>query len=197
MIEIEIENNGEIAPLFLKYRSQVNPQKAYIEIDPREIKVYAEINKNIGGGMSLDAWNGKVCQIPCPGDVWGPALEEYLKSSEFEKKVIELCENWGDKDIEESIEFDLMELEKVYFYDGEEWLEDAIEFYNEEGNQVWYPCDAVQAIYNTSLAEKMIVCRENIGKIKEDCLIFADNQTIVDDIEEYLERIIEEMEYNQ
>jgi hypothetical protein len=209
---INIENENNIAPMYVQYDGQINPQPAYIEIDPRgdNIIVNAETSSNIGPGCSQATFHGVVTQIRCPEFVRGDLLKDYLESLEFEEKVIELCENydcewdgsnnigkWNENrfKIEEEIYIDLLSLESVEIYDGREWIEDSITYYNEE--KVDYSYEATLAVYDEQ-GINLKITEKNIDTIVKDAEKYIDpNYQLVEGLEEYLLDIIEEMEYNK
>lgn len=211
---INIENEDNIAPMYVQYAGQINPQPAYIEIDPRKdnIIVNAETSSNIGPGCSQAAFNGVVTQIRCPEFVRGDFLKDYLESVEFKEKVIELCKNydyewdgsnnigrWNENrfKIEEEIYIDLLSLESVEIYDGGEWIEDSITYYNEENKKVDYSYEAIRAVYDEQ-GENLEITEKNIDTIVKDAEKYIDRSyQLVEGLEEYLIDIIEEMEYNK
>jgi len=214
-ITIKIENEDLIAPMYLQYDGQSQPQPAFVEIDPRgddEITVSAEVNHNIGPSCSQDQFNGVVWSIPCNPYVLGKELADYLESEDFKAKVTELCtdyscewdgSNWKGSwnndvhTISESIHMDLMSLDGVEIFDGDEWIEDSITYYNDERDEVNYSHEATKAIYDKQ-GKNIEVVKENIEAIAKDSEKYIDQSCqLVEGIEEALMEIIEELEYNK
>lgn len=212
-ITIKIENEDLVAPLYMQYSGQCNPQPAYIEIDPSggEIEITAEINTNIGPGCSQDAFNGVVNQISCPCYVLGSELKNYLESDEFAAKCRAMCEGykceWDGSNhrghwrpnvwqLEEDIRMDLLSLESVEIYDGDEWIEGSITYYSEDGEKVNYAHEATSAVYE---AETNIeITKDNLDALVKDSEKYIDLCCqLVEDIEGAFERIIEEIENNK
>lgn len=207
-IKIITDNlTGSAAPLYFQYGGQCQPQPAYIEIDPRgdEITVTADYDGNIGGGCSSDQWYNLTCSISCPGGVLGSALISHLESDDFKKDVLELCDGYEDihngsnwigtwnedaRDIDQSMENDLHCLECAEVYDGDEWISDSVNFFDEDGE----PCDyAYQA--KTATFDKIKITTENLDSLVSDAESYIDeNLQLVIGTRDAFESIIEEME---
>lgn len=214
-VEIKIENAEMIAPLYLQYGvGQCQPQPAYIEIDPRgeEIEINAKINHNIGPSCSQDQFMGVVWTIPCNPYVLGSELSEYLNSEDFKEKVVEMClgndckwdgSNWRGswnedaRYISNSIEMDMMSLDGVEIFDGDEWIEESVKYYDEDGNDV-YRYQAIKAIYEMADGKLVEITRENIKFIASDAKKFVDQRyQLVEGIEDALSTIVENLEENR
>jgi hypothetical protein len=211
-ITIKIENEDQVAPLYMQFPGQCNPQPAYIEIDPRgdNIEVFAEINYNIGPGCSQAVFNDEVQQISVTYSILGSALKEFLESEEFQTDVLDMCEGYENKwdgsnhsgywnhrvyDIKNKIEQDLWSVERASIYEGDEWISDAITYYDAEGEKTLNQSEAHKAVYDES-GLNIEVTIENIEKIVSDSESWIENNQVVDDIEGALERIIEEIKFN-
>ena len=57
---ITIKRVGKPLELYRKYKSQMNPQDVYIQLDPRTREVHTSYNGEIGNAVPMDAWNGLV-----------------------------------------------------------------------------------------------------------------------------------------
>ena len=167
-IIIEKENLEESGlPLFRQYDGQCNPQGAYITIAPgeKEIIISADYDHEIGSGhCSFDEFNNIVKSISCPECVLGCSLIEYLESEDFQEKIQDLCEGYEEgwngnnnvgiwKNEEESdtiiraIEAELLDLEEGEVFDGQDWIEDGLVFFDEDGEEVDYLWQASSAEY--------------------------------------------------
>ena len=215
-IEIKIENEGRVAPLYRQYEGQNQPQDAYIEIDPRgdQISVSAEISTSVGSGCSMDVWHGRVYRIDIPSPmILGRELEDYLNSVDFWGQVLDLCEDykelwdgsnmvgrWNDdaSDIVYQIQAELFELECARYYDGSEWVEDSVTYHDAEGNEVHHACDATSARYDSGTLDVAITA-DTVDRIVDDARSTVDDcgDVIVEGIQDAVEYILEEMEYNQ
>ena len=86
-ITCDLDNlKDEKCPLYVVYKSQCNPQKAYIELDQYG-KISATYDPNIGNSTSIDVWHNLTLRISCPNFLKGNALIEYLTEDEVTKTL--------------------------------------------------------------------------------------------------------------
>ena len=180
-IIIEKENLEESGlPLYFKYSGQCNPQGACITIAPREeeIIISADYDLEVGSGHCTTAeYNNIIKSISCPAGVLGYALIEYLESEDFQEKIQELCEGfeiewngrnnigkWKNEEDWETcsryIEAELLDLEEGEVFDGQDWIEDGLTFFDEDGEEVDYLWQASSAEY-----EKIPVIENNWSEL--------------------------------
>lgn len=209
-IEIEIDNLETTAPLYKQYDGQTYPQPAYIEIDPRgdSIQVSADYSSESGNAVPAFVWHGLVYRIPCPEEILGESLITYLKSETFQSQVQELCDgysadwdgsnhvgSWGQwtHQIAEAIESDLRKLEYVQIYEGDDWIENDIKYFDADGNTCTYYTGAVRAVYGGTIE----ITRENLFTLVEDAESYAESDTIIVNLEGAFENIIDMLEENK
>lgn len=137
-IKLELENlRDEVAPLYLKYNSQVNPQPAFIEVDENGV-VTAGVNGEIGNGVPWRVYHKQDLRINCPPRIHGNSLIEFLEG-EVGKDLLERihsghsveftgCNFEGSltKDAENAtleLENELHDVQSVTIYSAEEWIE--------------------------------------------------------------------------
>ena len=211
-IKITIENEDLVAPLYLQYSGQCCPQPAYIEINPRgdEIEISAEINRNIGSGYSLDAFNGVVYLISCPEYVLGSALKDYLYSDTFTSKCRAMCEgykcewdganyrgHWSSNSwqLVDDIHMDLLTLRSVEIYDGYDFIAESVTYYNDEGEKTNNRNEAFRAVYDEA-GLNIEITSENLDQLVEDAKQWIESDQIVEGIDDAFLGIIEEIENN-
>jgi len=211
-IIIKTKNLNETAPLYCRFSHQGEPQPGFIEVDPRgeDITVEADYSHEPGGGIPADVWHHLVERISCPSWVLGSDLIEYMQSEEFKTKILALCEGygidwdgsnyigrwnqWSDDHIRE-IESDLQSLEMVQSYEGAEWIEGDVYFFNADGS-----CDedeATSAVYGDSPETGIEITRGNLDALVKDAESYLDYNQVVDGIEEAFFEIIENLEDHQ
>lgn len=137
-ITLKIDSlRDEVAPLYLKYDREINPQGAYIEID-EDGEVTASSNAEIGNGIPNFVWHGRTRRIPCPYGVVGSSLADYLEGDEG-KELLERIHvghtvEWDGnnhvgsvtedaQEAERELERALQELPQATIYTAEEWIE--------------------------------------------------------------------------
>ena len=207
-IEVKKENLEAIAPLYRQYDGQTKPQPAYVEIDPRgdSIIVSADYSEEIGNAIPARVWHHLTYQIDCPDGILGESLTEYLESDHFQEQVREMCEGYEERwdgsnnaghwnqwarQIEEAIESDLRDLEYAQIYEGDEWIDDDVQYLDENGTACPYD-DATRAKYGD-----IEINRENLDDLTANAESYVDHDTVVIGLESAFEDIIERLEENQ
>lgn len=213
-ITVNTSNLNTIAPLYHYYPSQRFEQPAYIEIDIREdeIRVSADYDSNVGGGVSSHVWNGLIKHVSCPPCVLGSEIEEYLNSSEFHDKIKEynyeeVYKNgnyvgvWGENEffIDHSIEEDLQKLDMAEVYDdAKDWMADSLRFFDKNGKECCEE-DAIKAFWgNPEIEDEAIeITTENLEKLVNDANSCIEYNQLVVDIEDTFKEIINAMRENK
>lgn len=72
-----IAADAKKAPLFHQYRSELQPQPAYIEID-EDGNVSVDYSGETGSGVPMRVWNRRDLRISVPGNVQGRALHALI-----------------------------------------------------------------------------------------------------------------------
>ena len=210
-LTINTGNLDEVAPLYHQYPWQLNPQPAYIEIDPMgdEITIKADWSGEIGNSIPEYIFNGLASRITCPPYVLGSALADYLNSDRFAGLVIELCSDyedtyrdgnrvgtWGDVDaVEREIEDDLLGLDMAEVFDSADWLADSIHGIDEDGETCHWS-DAVQAWYGDD-EDRIEITAANAAAIIEDINSQVAGNQVVVGADNYLSDIIDTIESNR
>lgn len=137
-IKLELDNlRDEVAPLYFKYTSQVNPQPAFIEIDENGV-VTAGVNGEIGNGVPSNVWHKVDLRVGCSSLLHGNSLIEFLEG-EVGNDLLRRIHNghsvdWDGsnhvgsltEDAENAIlelENELHDVQSVTIYSAEEWIE--------------------------------------------------------------------------
>lgn len=76
-----------LAPIYSRYRTEVNPQPAYIEIDMEKETVEADYSGEIGNAVPAKVWHGLVRRIPVTPYAKGSVLAAFLESDELRTLV--------------------------------------------------------------------------------------------------------------
>ena len=137
-IKLELENlRDEVAPLYFKYSSQVNPQSAFIEID-EDGTVTAGVNAEIGNGIPSRVWHKQDLRISCPSNIHGVSLIEFLEDDVGKELLTRIhsghnveftgCNFEGTltEDAENAIlelGNELHEVQDIAIWSAEEWIE--------------------------------------------------------------------------
>lgn len=74
-----VGNYNSFAPLYEQYPGQINPQDAYITVDPVDGEMLADYNPEIGNAVPMDVWNGLVKRIPIPNTLKGKYVHPYME----------------------------------------------------------------------------------------------------------------------
>jgi hypothetical protein len=69
---------GDIAPLYVQYDGQYNPQPSYFEIDPEDRSVQFGYNCEIGNAIPMNLWNNRLLWLDCDNRLPVDALEEFV-----------------------------------------------------------------------------------------------------------------------
>ena len=212
-IKMELKVNTEeletAAPLYHQYPSQWNAQPAYISVTVLgdEISVVADWNGEIGNAVPMSVWNGLIWRIPCPNNILGHELIQYMESPEFETAILEMCDvfeevwdgnNWvgrwneGAETIAKEIEDDLTDLAPANIYEGIEWINGNITYRDENGDITSDREDAISAQY-----EGVEITRFNLDLLESMVEEEADASTLVVNVDAAFVSIIEELEENR
>jgi len=73
---------GEIAPLYMQYTGQFNPQSAYLKINPEDKSIRFGYNVEIGSTIPMDLWNHRLLWLSCNNQLPVDALEEFIHDDE-------------------------------------------------------------------------------------------------------------------
>lgn len=76
-----------LAPIYSRYRTESNPQPAYIEIDLEKETVEADYSGEIGNAVPANVWHGLVRRIPVTPYAKGTVLAAFLESDELRTLV--------------------------------------------------------------------------------------------------------------
>jgi hypothetical protein len=205
-LAIVIENDANSAPLY--FQVQGHPKTAYLEIDPRggensSISIYAGINYE-DSSIPFEVFNNLVYRIPCPNDIYGPALDKFLHSDEFKKMVKDLCYGyehdlslgfWNhDTDItEHKIEQDLLNLDRVNVLDNNELICECVGFYDKDDNPVDEAYQATRAVFDDGGSYDIEITEDNIEKIAKKIEKDLDYDCIVVGLDRELQIIIDNL----
>jgi len=85
METIKINEPEGKAPVYCHYDGQIQPQKAFISLDICTGEVAADYRSDVGGGMSMREWNGKLRTYSIPCETAGSVLRAFMDSDEFKK----------------------------------------------------------------------------------------------------------------
>lgn len=137
-IKLELENlRDEVAPLYFKYSSQVNPQPAFIEID-EDGTVTAGVNAEIGNGIPSRVWHKVAIRVGCSSFLHGNSLIEFLEG-DVGNDLLRRIHNGHSVDWDGSnhvgmlnldaenaileLENELHDVQDVAIWSAEEWIE--------------------------------------------------------------------------
>lgn len=114
-----------LAPLYHRYQGQAYPCPAYVDIDTRTRTVFTTVNYE-PDTKPAPVWEGERLWIPCPPDVRGGALREYLDRDDTRALLTAICDNPDNGELQDQLEGELDRLNPVDCQDVETWLEPAI-----------------------------------------------------------------------
>jgi len=208
-ITVCIENLDGQVPLFERYPTDISPQPARIELDPRDRSVCAEINSSAGGNSDLDTvYFGIIITINVSPFVSGAALIEFLEDDEFLDLVGEVFDGHEiytthhgsekgrltDRAIAARGKLDELAniIKEVNVLECSEWIEESITYRDSGGAEsdrdgaVWAEVDGIGKITPESDVAALVAKTEE----------WIDGDYYVYWIEDYYKELIAELKGN-
>lgn len=186
-----VDDNQTNAPLFHQYPMQLQAQPAYLEIYPGncedEIKLDAEYNGNISGGISGYVADRIAYRFSLPNRATRSAIEGLCEDQKFVKLINNFvsADNEERSEIEQEIDEHLSQIEQASIWGVGEWLEYSTAL-NEDEN--FYSIDGDKITAETSDEELKAIAE----KLKEQESTDSD-QVVIGDYLEFLQSLREEL----
>lgn len=83
-------------PVYHKFPLEISGQPAYLEIDPKDCRIDAESDGEIGGGVPESVWNGRQMRLEIPANVTRHGLQRLASDPEANRLAENLIESYTE-----------------------------------------------------------------------------------------------------